>query len=235
MISVTITGADDAVDPRDMVELSAEFPFLEWGILLSTKRMGTPRYPTVSPEWASRMLELASECLFSAHLCGDFARRTAYCLLPSWLPAIFGRCQINGYDSSYCNGVTDLSLDYPIEFILQCRSVDDLQPLATQSIMMGRASVLFDPSGGRGIESCCWPVAPLNTKIGFAGGIGPDNVEMAISGIIASNQWLQSFWIDMESGVRTDDRLDFDKVTDVLRKVEAINGRMAGRDKEQST
>ena len=32
---VTITGADDFTEPKDLVELSEEFPFVEWAILLS--------------------------------------------------------------------------------------------------------------------------------------------------------------------------------------------------------
>lgn len=226
MISVTITGADDAVNPSDMVALSAEFPFLEWGILLSTKRQGTPRYPTMTPKWAEGLLALSESCQLSAHLCGELARNTAHGEWPAWLPAIFKRCQINGYNSSYCAGVTDMSIDYQVEFILQCRAEVDLQEFATQSIAMGRASVLFDPSGGNGVEPFAWPVAPMNTKVGFAGGIRPDNVEATISEISAANPMLADFWIDMESGVRAADRLDMGKVRAVCEKVAEINRRL---------
>lgn len=37
---VTITGADDAVEPAELQALSHEFPFVEWGILHSYKRFG---------------------------------------------------------------------------------------------------------------------------------------------------------------------------------------------------
>jgi hypothetical protein len=46
-IVVTITGADDIVDHDDMLKLCEEFPFLEWGILVSFDRAGTARYPSV--------------------------------------------------------------------------------------------------------------------------------------------------------------------------------------------
>lgn len=226
LISLTITGADDSTDPGDMLALSAEFPFLEWGINLSTPLMGMPGYPTITPEWTTSLLPLAEKCALSAHLGGKFAWDTVEGIIPAWLPAIFKRCQVNGYEAGYCKGVTDLSLDYPIEFILQCRSVDDLQSCATQAIAMGRASVLFDPSGGRGLEPFSWPVAPLNTKIGFAGGITPENVEPVIGEIVAANPTLPSFWIDIESGVRTNDRLDLAKVREVCEKVAEINRRM---------
>lgn len=40
MWTVTITGADDDVDPSALEDLSDEFPFVEWGILRSAKREG---------------------------------------------------------------------------------------------------------------------------------------------------------------------------------------------------
>lgn len=226
MISLTITGADDAVNPRDMVELSAEFPFLEWGILLSQTRMGTTRYPC--PTWIYGLYDWCERLKLSAHLCGQLARDTAMGVFDRDLVPIFGRFQINGYEDSYCVGVTDLSLDFPVEFILQCRSEEDLLVFADHILTMGRASVLFDPSGGRGLAPFAWPVAPPQTKIGFAGGINPENVEAVIGEIVAANPTLPSFWIDMESGVRTDDRLDLAKVRDVCRRVVEINRRISG-------
>ena len=41
----TITGADEGVDHTALADLSDEFPFVEWGILISEKA-GRPRYPT---------------------------------------------------------------------------------------------------------------------------------------------------------------------------------------------
>lgn len=46
---VTITGADDSTDISQLVELSQEFPFVEWGILVSRRSEGGPRFP--SREW----------------------------------------------------------------------------------------------------------------------------------------------------------------------------------------
>ena len=46
LTTVTITGADDRVDPWELARLSEEFPHVEWGVLISTGRAGTPRYPS---------------------------------------------------------------------------------------------------------------------------------------------------------------------------------------------
>jgi phosphoribosylanthranilate isomerase len=78
---------------------------------------------------------------------------------------------------------------------------------------MPNASLLFDPSGGRGIEPFSWPVPPLGARMGYAGGIGPDNL---LDVLRAIGPVESPFWIDMESGVRTDDRFDLAKARAVL-------------------
>lgn len=77
-------------------------------------------------------------------------------------------------------------------------------------------SLLFDPSGGRGIGGHAWPSPPPATRMGYAGGIGPDNIEQVLDQVAP----LGAAWIDMESGVRTDDRFDLDKVREVLARAE---------------
>lgn len=98
---------------------------------------------------------------------------------------------------------------------LQCRSEDTLQEVAHDAAKLGagRASVLFDPSGGRGIEAFRWPSPPIGCHLGYAGGIKPDQIVDTLKeiGVVDS-----PFWIDMESGVRTDDKFDLAKVRQVL-------------------
>ena len=42
---VTMTGADESVDPKALIELSKEFPFVEWGILIGSQ--SGMRFPSV--------------------------------------------------------------------------------------------------------------------------------------------------------------------------------------------
>ena len=77
LIGVTISGADDATDPAELVALSQRYPFVEWGILLSARQMGTPRYP--SANWLAALLRAriaagAFDMRLSAHLCGRWCR-----------------------------------------------------------------------------------------------------------------------------------------------------------------
>ena len=100
---VTVTGADDAVDPRALMALGVEFPFVEWGVLMSESRQGTPRYPT--RRWmiglentAKDAMRTATAMNLSAHFCGAVAREALAGRLHD-LPVIerVRRIQVNGY------------------------------------------------------------------------------------------------------------------------------------------
>lgn len=216
---VTITGADDKVDPAALRALSTEFPFVEWGILRSASREGEPRYP--SAHWRER-LELAweepPEMALAAHFCGQLTRDTLGGD-DKWfrsLPAEYDRVQINGFQTN--RFVEELVGRFDVEWILQCRSeamVDQAGELVswlTQSDAC-RVSALWDCSGGRGIRAELWPTAPPGLRLGYAGGITPANVRQVLG---ALGGFAHAYWIDMESGVRTDDRLDLLKVRQVL-------------------
>jgi phosphoribosylanthranilate isomerase len=81
---------------------------------------------------------------------------------------------------------------------------------------------LFDCSGGKGISPVNWPNIKENIFCGYAGGLGPDNIEAEIKKIILLTN-NNDFWIDMESKVRTKtsdlDYLDLDKVKNCLIQV----------------
>jgi N-(5'phosphoribosyl)anthranilate (PRA) isomerase len=219
LTGVTITGADDAVDLRAILALSVEFPFVEWGILMSESRAGSPRYPT--RRWMIGLENLARDLRgkgprLSAHFCGAVARSALVGDLHDF-PVIerMQRIQLNGYRPGL-PGVAIFARMMPCyEIVLQVRAEDELQQAATEAARMRQGSILFDPSGGRGVEPFKWPWAPSGVRIGYTGGITPDNVDAVVGqvAVVASD-----FWIDMESGVRTDDRFDLSKVRQVLER-----------------
>ena len=60
--------------------------------------------------------------------------------------------------------------------------------------------------------------------MGYAGGIGPDNVALTIAEIREANGGQPPAWIDMESRVRdSGNRLDLGAVQAVLETVAALN------------
>ena len=213
---VTITGADDKVDPQVLVGLSKEFPFVEWGFLFSAKRAGTQRYP--SNPWIGELQGLAesSGMNLSAHLCGADARRLQ--TSDAWVPFRgFQRYQINGYESPVPR-IVRLAASPRVEFILQARDEASLALVGQDARSIGyrSASVLFDPSGGRGVEPFKWPVPPYLVRMGYAGGIKPETVIEVLKDIGPIDY---PFWIDMESGVRdAEDRFDLARVRSVLEK-----------------
>lgn len=224
MIDVTITGADDHVDIRELVDLSEAFPRVEWAILVaSADRFGTPRYPSL--EWISRFRDTPG-LRRAMHVCGDASREFQ---LGAWDQGelAFARCQINGWTRASRDAVASSPRDF--ELVLQCRLGDDIAAASIDALVLDRASILLDASGGRGISPDWESIRDLRhtqppglPKIGFAGGIGPANVESVIRSLGPG----RDYWLCMESGVRTDDRLDLKKVRDVLQTVQYCNARI---------
>ena len=200
LTGVTITGADDKIDPKDLASFSLEFPFVEWGILFSSKREGSPRYP--SAKWVERLTALAHRrrMSLSAHYCGERARELLRGEIGDGIPVAFQRAQLNGYSPPNRN-LLGLSRLTSAELILQVRSEADLRLVAEDVHPLGnRASCLYDPSGGRGVEVTEWPAADsVPIVMGLAGGIRP---ELMRHTLYALGDRGGPFWIDFESGAR---------------------------------
>ena len=72
---VTITGADNSVEHKDLVRLQAQYPFVEWGILFSKAKMASPRYPSFT--WLEKLAQTKQEhpeLRLSGHICGRWVR-----------------------------------------------------------------------------------------------------------------------------------------------------------------
>ncbi len=215
---VTITGADDQVNPKDLASLSEKFPFVEWAILFSETRLG-PRYP--SRDWVKQMTSLLTnqKMHLSLHACGRLATMVAKGEALSLPMYGFERCQINGFDAS--KETCHLGFWWQ-EFILQMRNESEMPRLleVIAEAPANKISILSDASQGRGIQQASWPAPPPGVKMGWAGGIGPDNVGQVLQMIIDGGSRVS--WIDMESRVRDEhDQLDLDKVRQVLECVSA--------------
>ena len=72
---------------------------------------------------------------------------------------------------------------------------------------------------GRGAAPPSWPKAREGAFCGYAGGLNPDIIGVTLPVIAACVPAGQPYWIDMESGVRTDDRFDLDKCEFVMMQV----------------
>lgn len=220
---VTITGADDSTPIQSLADLSAEFPFVEWGILVSRKREGSYRFP--SREWIERFSSVAKKnaMAVSTHICGSWIREMFVGKL-EWreLPMcihVSQRVQLNTHAESQTFTIgllKSLSAEPCKQFIFQWDGVNG--QIAYFPFALGLdVAVLFDTSGGAGKLPDAWPV-PKDLPCGYAGGLGPDNVAEQVQKIEAVCD--KPYWIDMERRVRTpdDSMLDLDAVRQVLSR-----------------
>jgi hypothetical protein len=216
---VTITGADDNTDILEMLDLALSYPWLEFGILVSRSREGSPRYP--SRQWQEQLLKSAHRMNLSMHVCGHWARSifpgtVDWAELPP-IRTVAQRIQINGpvpvdLDAlGACNPGTQFIVQYP-------RAASYLH--ACQAVGINCAP-LFDESGGEGRQVRAWSDIPDCDYVGYAGGIGPDDVKETVGSIMTFRQG--PFWIDSEGRMRDDqDRLDMRKVNRHLEVCEGI-------------
>ena len=77
LFSITLTGADNSIDPIELVKLSEQYPIIEWAILMSEKNAGDPRFP--DKKWFDELQYAAAGThkntfRLSAHLCGSTMR-----------------------------------------------------------------------------------------------------------------------------------------------------------------
>ena len=59
----------------------------------------------------------------------------------------------------------------------------------------------------------------VDFKVGYAGGLNPDNIEETLEKLF-NDENVGDFWVDMETGCRTDEKFDLGKVVKVLKRIE---------------
>jgi len=219
--SITISGADDKVRLEDMVEFSKKYPQVEWGILASTSRLGTPRYPRL--EWIADCDKTA--LTKSLHFCGQIMRDVVMGKTVDLPIDNFQRIQLNignkisSIDpNDFAKGIRSL---HPKTTIVQISSA--IPPHIMQVIRSEKCHVLYDGSGGFGILRPFYD-PPCDVFTGYAGGLNPDNISEELCRIekVAPST---PIWIDVESGIRTNDAFDWSKVERFVQRVlEHTNG-----------
>lgn len=216
---VSITGADDGVTIADLSRMAGQYPFVEWAILFMPEMAGQARAP--SPGWIRNFVATYRGRHMAMHLCGSALTGFA-----AGKPEIvdmmrgFRRIQLNlefgdvegRYDMDAL--LAQVSAHPQFEFIFQY--TDKRHDLLPRLAGIKSHALLFDASAGRGVAPDCWPAPIDGHACGYAGGINPGNVAAHLDKIAAAG--VQETWIDMESGVRTDDHFDLRKVEDVLRQ-----------------
>jgi phosphoribosylanthranilate isomerase len=213
MISlVTFTGVDNRTNFTTVRSLAEKYPFIEFGILLSlTPDDKDERYMTI-PEINEAVGYLQGNVPLALHICGSAVRHFVLGTdeVVTDLARQFGRVQLNFSASKgdfTADQLSDAMVKMPGKVITQhFPSNSALVDVVTAA----NHQVLYDTSGGRGLETAEW-LAPFPAKVtGYAGGLGPDGIEDSIDAIQAVTG-SAPVWIDMESRVRTEGYLDLKK------------------------
>ena len=229
---ITFTGIDVKTDIQELFKIQREFPIVEFGVLTSYHwyEYGN-RYldPLIINELRGNGLNLA------LHVCGFAAHDAAvgrWDLIDKLVWSnidLFHRIQLNiSNRSDNPDSLMALPKVVGQEVIIQARNALNtniydatINKFKGYRRMFGRSfSMLLDSSGGHGIDTPL-KVLPSSCKVGYAGGFNPDNVGKKLS-FLLQNVRMGEFWIDMESGVRTNDWFDVDKVRKVLEICEPI-------------
>ncbi len=226
---VTVTGADNNTDPKHLIELSKEYPFVEWGILFSKKRINESRYPFKYYGYTLKSLASAHgvDVKLAAHICGNWTREfflgdfsfKNYFGEISYFD-IFKRVQLN-FNST--NSPYDLDKVLKIvgshfftNFIFQ-HNHSNLNLCNKIIGKLDNIQFLYDSSGGRGTSRNEWTYPIKGHFTGYAGGLNPTNLEHHLELINSVTEPTEKIWIDVETGVRNNqDELDLQKVKDFL-------------------
>ncbi len=237
---VTVTGADDSVEPHSVVELAGKYPLVEIGILVGNRLTG-PRFP--SPEWVKELLRnvvtAPHPVRLSAHLCGhhtrDFLEMSATSSpFPMSCPSMWRRVQVNTHAVPHAACLAHLRSKIEEitaserEVIFQLDGVnEDLFHWARGGVANYRkegrdirrpfdVSGLFDKSHGEGRLPDEWPLPIDGVYCGYAGGLSPNNVRTELGKINetclnAEVVWARAtVWVDAETHLRSGNGRTFD-------------------------
>jgi hypothetical protein len=246
---ITISGADDSVDPQDLYRLSDKYPFVEWGILDHPDKYGKLRYP--SREWIDKFDRYSPRFVNSSlHLCGKAAEEYCNDNYFNFEQTAFSRIQINLTEDILKIHTADqiarilavTSVVHPM--IIQANTITRPVLQALMKLPSARnVQILFDESRGKGAHPTSmrdlasrYEVFFRISRCGFAGRITLANLPNVITEVqLVDNRlcFRRSFltgerkfppttWLDLESGARDDNKFSLVRVEAILQTFEEM-------------
>lgn len=232
---LTFTGAD-AKTPVSFIKETAQkyakldgYSAVEFAILRSPKAGQSPRYP--NREAVQRITHNVRPQYLAYHLCGGYAQMVHEMRWGELLDVInfddVGRVQVNSRERDEKAMVTLQRFSMHIGKPVIMQWSGDAFPFVPN------VDLLFDRSGGRGVAPDSWPQpdelsrkAASESIIGYAGGLNPENFREKLTEIVKASR-RKRFWVDCETGVRTNDWFDTAKVQAMIDVVAVESNRMA--------
>lgn len=192
-MNITLTGIDERTPTWAMADLSRMGA--ELGFLYTATPEGRNRYPSRS--WMFSVIPIGAKC--ALHICGTKAREELKASKLSEIVGLVQRIQVNG--SLSINEVEDICALYYTHTIITQHNERNGHLL--RDVQAENHAVLIDASGGRGISPASWPQIATWKPVGFAGGLGPDNLATETPRIEAVAK--AGAWVDMEGKLRVND------------------------------
>jgi len=214
---VTVTGADDSVQPQELISIVQDFPFVEFGILLSKNQQGNKRFP--SRNWLEQLYILwqQEDFALSGHLCGRWVRdlclgKPSFFKEFGYIWEMFGRFQLNFHAESHPVNSEEFSkilrqyfVNKPVIFQMDGVNENIYYSMAGQQDIS--VYLLFDASGGCRLLPKEWP-KQFDRYCGYAGGLSPINVNKELERILEVANG--PIWIDAETLLRSENDKLFD-------------------------
>lgn len=231
----TLTGIDESVPLDALLEMRRRHPYVEFGVLYSTKQQGIGRYPSLLH---IRKLALAAAenkgLNLALHVCGSavgdlLAERGQVTELAQHFPRVQINMIAGAHDLQFVCGLLDRMEHQTV--ITQHNNTN--KGLWRSLSHKANHAVLFDESGGKGLEPEAWespldivsekpPFVAHNPTCGYAGGLGPDNIAQHLR-LVGKVTHGKPFWIDLESSLRNSaDRFDLSMAQRCLNQVESV-------------
>lgn len=216
---VSLTGADDKVSITRLEQFTEQYPLFEAAILMFPERDSLARNP--SREWREKFYKSQVKNR-AIHLCGSAINKLAEenSDLLSELSNV-QRVQINlkpqwATEKLLEQLVTVVEKNPQIEFITQYN--DNNKEYFEYWKNIANHSYLYDNSLGKGTAPELWLPPIIGKRTGYAGGLNHKNINENLEKINAVSH-NENIWIDMETGVRTNDEFDLLKANVVLESV----------------
>lgn len=231
MFKLSITGADNLVPVSELKQMIQTYPSLELAVLYFPEKENQARNPGV--EWRNEFFANIPKENTAIHLCGkdvfdtilssDFEHSAVFHELKKT-----ERIQINInarkdiFSHEDIQKIYTVLLNHGFTLILQYheRSKDWILPYITPK-HLENVHILLDASLGKGVTPDTFEIPEalknLHYPIGFAGGLNPDNIGKVYAQIKPLN--LPRYWLDLESGARTDNLFDINKAYNLNKTV----------------
>lgn len=204
-INLALTGADERTPIADLIRFADAG--VEIGFLYTYSPDGRHRYPNL--RWIIDAADaLGGRC--AIHVCGARAK-TSFTHGMDYLRGRAKRFQING-------DVSRDDLIWACEFYPGQKIITQHTPknsILVFADFLENHEILVDASGGRGISPAEWKRPKTPKRVGFAGGLGPNNIAAELPKIatVAGDDW----WIDMGGKLRdSDDWFSVEKAAKVI-------------------